>query len=163
MLINCKASNLSKLLNHNRFFRMSYPECHSRYIKNFPVEDDETNVRFVDQTHKIKSYVLLDDVDDFTELKSRIIEKLKKIAQERNLGTVVTMKLKVRLAKFSDTSCINAENLYLTDENGLQFYSKDCVCLVYNDSEKIQVLYKSQGTVARKRMKKSPEVKVEVK
>ena len=73
------------------------------------------------------------------------------------------MKGKIRLTKISEASCINTDNLYLTDENGCQFHSEDYVYLVYNDSEKIQVLYKSQGAVARKRMKTSPEVKVEVK
>ena len=133
------------------------------YIKNYPIEDDETNVRFIDQTHKITSHILVEGIENFSELKNAIIKKLKKVARERKLGTVVTTKLKVRLTKVSDASCINTDNLYLTDENGCQFYSKDFVYLVYNDSEKIQVLYKSQGAVARKRMKTSPEVKVEVK
>ena len=135
------------------------------YDKSYLDDDYETNVRFTDRTHKIMSQVLIKDFANVSELKNAIIEKLKEIAEERNLGTVVTIKLKARLAKILDARRMNTDDLYLADENGCQFYSRDSVYQVYKDSEKIQVLYKSQDSqaaVARKRMKKSPEVKVEV-
>ena len=57
------------------------------YEKEYLIKRGEMNIRFTDKTHKITSHIKLDDLADFSQLKKCIIKKLKKIAEERNLGS----------------------------------------------------------------------------
>merc|ERR1712137_33878 len=111
--------------------------------RDYLIKDEEINVRFTDRTNKITSHVTMSDLDNFSDLKGHIILKLTKVAEERNLD-------------------INTDDLYLTDVNGCRFYSEDYVYLVYNDSEKIQVLYKP-STATPSRGRSTPKIEPEEK
>ena len=51
-----------------------------------PIDFETINVRFVDQTLKIKSYVEVGSYTTISELKDRIEEKLRDVADDTDFG-----------------------------------------------------------------------------